>query len=306
MINTIHFMNIRNFDLNLLIIFKTLFEERNVTRASKKIGITQPAMSNALNRLRYLVKDELFIRGPKGMRPTPRAVELSIPVKGALSNLEFALSTINFNPATAEKLYRISISDDVAPLIVPNLVSFLQKKSPNSSLRIRSEQGSGAIKLLDSNDIDFAIGRFEIVPNRFGFIELFTENYVCMMNKSHKFSREKRLSIEQYLSSKHLRVAPHDAPTAPIDRSLSQLNLEREIFVRIDLITMAPLILKSSDLILTLPSKTAQRMANNYSFIIAELPIELEKRKTKLIWHNELSSHPSFDWIKKQIKVDLC
>ena len=102
MINTIHFMNIRNFDLNLLIVFKTLFEERNVTRASKKIGITQPAMSNALNRLRYLVNDELFIRGPKGMRPTPRAVELSIPVKGALNNLEFALSTINFNPESAE------------------------------------------------------------------------------------------------------------------------------------------------------------------------------------------------------------
>jgi hypothetical protein len=84
------------------------------------------------------------------------------------------------------------------------------------------------------------------------------------------------------------------------------LNLEREIFVRIDLITMAPLILKNSDLILTLPSKTAQRMANNYGFIIVDLPIELEKRKTKLIWHNELSSHPSFDWIKKQIKLDLC
>ena len=100
-----------------------------------------------------------------------------------------------------------------------------------------------------------------------------------MMNKSHKLSKDKRLSIEQYLSSKHLRVAPDDAPTAPIDRSLSQLNLEREIFVRIDLITMAPLILKNSDLILTLPSKTAQRMANNYGFIIADLPIELEKEK---------------------------
>ena len=88
-----------------------------------------------------------------------------------------------------------------------------------------------------------------------------------------------------------------NAPAAPIDRSLSQLNLEREIFVRIDLLTLAPSILQSANLILTLPSKTAQRMAKNYSFIIAELPIELEKRKTKLIWHNELSSHPSFDWI---------
>ena len=86
---------------------------------------------------------------------------------------------------------------------------------------------------------------------------------------------------------------------------LGQLNLEREISVRIDFITIAPLILKNSDLLLTLPSKTAQRIANIYDFVISELPIELEKRKTKLIWHTELSNHPSLDWFKKQIKIDL-
>ena len=112
----------------------------------KKIGITQPAMSNALNRLRYLIKDDLFIRGPKGMRPTPRAVELSIPVNAALNDLEFALSTINFDPKTDEKLYRISISDDVAPLIIPNLVDFLANQITKKSSRIRSEQGFGGIK----------------------------------------------------------------------------------------------------------------------------------------------------------------
>ena len=298
-------MNIRNFDLNLLVVFKTLYEERNVTKASKKIGITQPAMSNALNRLRYLVKDELFIRGPKGMRPTPRAVELSIPVKAALGNLENALSSINFDPETTNKLYRISISDDIAPLIIPNLINFIQRKSPNSNLRIRSEQGSEALKLLDNNDIDFAIGRFEVIPSRFSSLELFTEKYVCMMNRKNLLGKEKKLSIGQYLSSKHLRVAPSGAPVAPIDRSLSQLNLERKIYVRIDLITMAPLILNNSDLILTLPSKTAQRIANYYNFVISELPIELEKRQTKLLWHSELTNHPSFDWIKKQIRIDI-
>ncbi len=298
-------MNIRNFDLNLLIIFNTLFEERNVTKASKKVGITQPAMSNALNRLRYLVKDELFVRGPKGMRPTPRAIELAIPIKAALNSIENSLSSVNFNPETTKKLYRISLSDDVAPLVVPNLVNFLHKKSPQSSLRIRSEQGSEALKLLDNNDIDFAIGRFELVPNRFQSLELFTEKYVCMMNGDHVLKKEKKLSIKQYLSSKHLRVAPTGSPVAPIDRSLGQLNLEREIFARIDSMTMAPLILKNSFLLLTLPSKTAQRIANNYNFVIAELPIELEKRQTKLVWHAELSNHPSFDWVKKQIRIDI-
>ena len=297
-------MNIKNFDLNLLVVFKTLYEERNVTKASKKIGITQPAMSNALNRLRYLVKDELFIRGPKGMRPTPRANELASPIQTALNDLELSLSSINFDPRTTKKLYKISISDDVAPLILPNLINFLEKESPNSSLRIRSEQGSEAIKLLDSNDIDFAIGRFEMVSTRFGSIDLYTEKYVCMMNSDHPLAKDEKLSIEQYLSSKHLRVAPAGTPVAPIDRSLSQLNLEREIFARIDLVTMAPLILKNSDLILTLPSKTAQRMAKNYNFSIAELPIGLEQRQTKLLWHRELTNHPAYDWIKNQIRTE--
>ena len=297
-------MNIKNFDLNLLVVFKTLYEERNVTRASKKIGITQPAMSNALNRLRYLVKDELFIRGPKGMRPTPRANELSSPIQTALNNLELSLSSINFDPKTIKKLYKISISDDVAPLIIPNLINFLEKESPNSSLRIRSEQGAEAIKLLDSNDIDFAIGRFEMVSTRFESIDLYTEQYVCMMNSNHPLAMDEKLSIEQYLSSKHLRVAPAGTPVAPIDRSLSQLNLEREIFARIDLVTMAPLILKNSDLILTLPSKTAQRMAKNYNFSISELPIGLEQRQTKLLWHKELTNHPAYDWIKSQIRTE--
>jgi len=297
-------MNIKNFDLNLLVVFKTLYEERNVTKASKKIGITQPAMSNALNRLRYLVKDELFIRGPKGMRPTPRANELSSPIQTALNNLELSLSSINFDPLTTKKLYKISISDDVAPLILPNLINFLEKESPNSSLRIRSEQGSEALKLLDSNDIDFAIGRFEMVSTRFESVDLYTEKYVCMMNSDHPLAKDEKLSIEQYLSSKHLRVAPAGTPVAPIDRSLSQLNLEREIFARIDLVTMAPLILKNSDLILTLPSKTAQRMAKNYDFSIAELPIGLEQRQTKLLWHRELTNHPAYDWIKNQIRTE--
>ena len=296
-------MNIKNFDLNLLVVFKTLYEERNVTKASKKIGITQPAMSNALNRLRYLVKDELFIRGPKGMRPTPRANELASPIQTALNDLELSLSSINFDPKTTKKLYKISISDDVAPLILPNLINFLEKESPNSSLRIRSEQGSEAIKLLDSNDIDFAIGRFEMVSTRFESVDLYTEKYVCMMNSDHPLAEDEKLSIEQYLSSKHLRVAPAGTPVAPIDRSLSQLNLEREIFARIDLVTMAPLILKNSDLILTLPSKTAQRMAKNYNFSIAELPIGLEQRQTKLLWHRELTNHPAYDWIKNQIRI---
>ena len=92
-----------------------------------------------------------------------------------------------------------------------------------------------------------------------------------------------------------------DAPLHPIDRVLSQLNFEREISVRIDLITLAPLVIKNTDLVLTLPSKTAQRMAKNYNFNIAELPIDLEKRQTKMIWHKELTNHPTFDWIKQQI-----
>ena len=118
-----------------------------------------------------------------------------------------------------------------------------------------------------------------------------------------KLCDEKKLSMDQYLSTKHLRVAPMDAPISPIDRALSQLNLERNISVRIDLITMSPYILKNSDLVLTLPSKTAKRLARNYNFFIAELPVELETRQTKIIWHKELTNHPAFDWMKERLSI---
>ena len=128
-------MNIKNFDLNLLLVFKTLFEERNVTKASKKMGITQPAMSNALNRLRYLVKDDLFIRGPRGMRPTPRANDLSLPIQSALNNLEISLSSINFNPKTTKK--PVSYTHLRAHETVLDLVCrlLLEKKRPKITLR---------------------------------------------------------------------------------------------------------------------------------------------------------------------------
>lgn len=296
-------MKIHTFDLNLLVVFKALFDEKNVTKASKKIGITQPAMSNALNRLRYLVKDDLFIRGPKGMRPTPRAIELSLPIRVALSNIELSLASPTFDSKKARKLFRLSISDDVAPLILPNLVTEMQETSPNSELCVRSEQGSEAIKLLDNNEIDFAIGRFETIPSRFGSKELFQEFYVCLMNINHPLANEKKLSMDQYLASKHLRVAPMEAQISPIDRALSQLNLERIIAVRIDLITMSPYVINNSDLILTLPSKTANRIAKSENFKILELPLELEKRLTKLIWHKELTNHPAYDWIKDKITI---
>ena len=250
------------------------------------------------------MKDELFIRGPKGMRPTPRAVELSLPIQIALSSLESTLTDIKFDPLSSRKLFRLAMSDDIGPLLLPNLVSFLEKNSPNSRLSVISDQGNDALKLLDFNEIDFAIGRFESIPSRFGSKVLFEERFLCMMRKEHQFSKEKKLSIDQYLASKHLRVAPTGAPISPVDRALNQLELERNISVRIDLITLSPNALKNSDLILTLPSKTAKRLANIYNFSLVELPLELEKRYTKIVWHKELTNHPAYDWIRERIMAE--
>ena len=156
----------------------------------------------------------------------------------------------------------------------------MEKQSPNSSLRIRSEQGAEALKLLDSNEIDFAIGRFEMVSSRFGSIELYTEKYVGMYDEFKAWlAKEAKLSIEQYLSSKHLRVAPAGTPVAPIDRTLNQLNLEREIFARIDLYNDGSINFEKFRSSFNASSKTAQRIAKNYNFSISELPLDLEKRQ---------------------------
>src|ERR1700741_2045036 len=147
-------------DLNLLVVFDAVMQERNVTRAGQRLGLSQPAMSHALTRLRYMLKDDLFIRSPKGMLPTPRAEELAMPVRSALDGLQHSLEPSQFIPAEATRRFRIAVDNYSAIVLVGPLAGRIIKIAPGVTLEFRPSGTLNVSELLDRGELDLAVGHF--------------------------------------------------------------------------------------------------------------------------------------------------
>ena len=297
-------MNLAGIDLNLLVVFDALMQERSVTRAGRRIGMTQPAVSNALNRLRHLLKDDLFLRGPKGMRPTPRAVELAGPIRQALSQVETALMPAEFDPAKAANTFRLAMADYAASLILPPLAHRLEREAPGVDIRVRVNDNVSALGLLDRNEIDFAIGYHTDWPERFGGQVLFTETYVCVMRRGHPLARE-RITLEEFAAARHLLVTLTGEATGFVDRLLKKRGLTRRVAMTANQFLVAPLIIQTSDMIMTLALRTAARFAEVNKLHIVPVPLEPDPIALTLLWHKELSHHPAHEWMRALL-ADIC
>ena len=295
-------VNISGVDLNLLVVFDALMRERNVTRVGEKIGLSQPAVSNALNRLRYLTGDELFIRGPRGMRPTHRAMDMAGPVRQAMNNIETALSDREFRPARETRSLRFALSDYATSLFFPQLVAVLQKEAPGVELVGRPLAREDAFDLLDNSETDFVIGPFEEAPKRFGVQHLFDEEYACIVRKGHELAKGE-MTLERYLSGRHL-VAPMEGRRSYfIQHMLESEGLERDVVVNMTQFHVAPTIIAKSNLIMTLPKRAGERYAEMVDIVVRPLPLPRNTRPMVLLWHGQLGVHPFFDWVREQIAI---
>lgn len=297
-------MNLSAIDLNLLVVFDALMQERSVTRAGKRVGLTQPAVSNALNRLRHLVKDDLFLRGPKGMRPTPRALELAGPVRQALAQVEQALEPAAFNPAIATNTFRLAMADYAASLILPPLAHRLEREAPGVDIRTRHNDNIGAPALLDRNEIDFAVGYHTDWPERFDGKVLFTETYVCVMRRGHPLARE-RITLDEFANARHLLISLTGDPVGFVDRLLARRGLKRRIAMTANQFLVAPVIIQHSDMIMTLAVRTAERFAEVNDLHIVPVPLERDPIDLTLLWHKELSRHPAHEWLRNML-IEIC
>src|SRR4051812_31423486 len=171
-------------DLNLLRVFDVLLEERNVTRAGARLGLTQSAVSHALNRLRYALNDELFIRGPSGMQPTPRALEMGPQVHAALNQLQAALSFPDFDPATSERRFTVAAGSYACGVLAPPLVGRLSREAPLAELVILERAGD-AMERLDARRIDFLVGGVQAAPERFAREPILNETMSWVVARDH-------------------------------------------------------------------------------------------------------------------------
>jgi DNA-binding transcriptional LysR family regulator len=264
-------MNLRRVDLNLLVIFDALMRERNVTRAADKVGLSQPAFSNALSRLRAFFADDLFLRGPDGMRPTARALELADQVHAALAAIDAALDPVKFDPKTAHRTFTIETNDYVVSAFFPALMQMLRREAPGVDIRV-SPQAGRSFERLDVQEIDLAISAFGDPPDRFGVEELSRDGYGVVMRKNHPLAEEK-LTLARYAAASHLLVTPRGDPRGFVDEQLAEKGLTRRIALTVNQFASAAPIVAATDLVATLPMRMAAIGAKRFGLVIRDAPI---------------------------------
>ena len=291
-------MDIATFDLNLLRVFEALLIERNVTRAGQHLNLSQSATSSALRRLREALGDDLFLRTPEGMVPTPRALELAEPLRRALGDVRAALDGGAFDPATAKRAFTIAASDYDVALHVPRLAQLLSREAPAIDLRVLPHRNVDAVALVDEAQVDVALGYFPRAPQRLHRGTLLIESFVCVMRRGHPLA-EGLMTLDAYAAAPHLLVTLVGDTVGIVDDLLAERGLTRRIAMTIPHFAAAPAVLAHSDLIAALPKRIADCYADPHSLVTRPLPFESYQTEHEMLWHPRTALHPGQRWLRE-------
>ena len=293
-------------DLNLLVALDALLGEGNVTRAAARIGLSQPAMSHALGRLRLLFDDPLLIRTPRGMVPTPRAEVLIDPIRRALDDLERAIQKRPaFDPATARRAFTIAAVDYNEMVILPPLLARLSKEAPGVDLVTRPIRMDEIDDDLECGAMDLAIGALfgEDKAGRYQQ-RLFTERLVCVVRADHPEVKE-TISLEQYVELRHALISPRGRKGGMVEDELGKLGLSRRIALTVPHFLVAPLVVAQTDLVLTLAERLARTFAGMLPLRIVSLPLHVPGFSTTQFWHERQNQDPAHAWLRGLI-AEVC
>ena len=285
-------------DLNLLVVFDAVMQERNVTRAGKRLGLSQPAMSHALTRLRYMLKDDLFIRSPKGMLPTPRAEQLALPVRAALDGLQHSLEPTQFIPTEATKSFRIAVNNYSAIVLVGPLAGRITKIAPGVTLEFRPSGTLNILDLLDRDELDLAIGTFHEQGERFSRLSLLQDDFVIVLRKGHPAAGARDLSMELFAGLSHLEISSAPYATDFVDKALARRKLTRRIQLRAPFLS-AVRILVASDMVSVLERRVAEELVRYRPLVIRPLPHSSPTLETSMIWPRWLDNQAAHRWLRE-------
>jgi DNA-binding transcriptional LysR family regulator len=287
-------------DLNLLVVFDAVMHERNVTRAGQRLGLSQPAMSHALTRLRYMLKDDLFVRSPKGMLPTPRAEQLAVPVRSALDALQHSLEPPQFVPAQSTRSFRIAVDNYAAIVVVGPLVGRITKIAPDVTLEFRPSGTLDILDLLDRDELDLAIGSFAAGGERFSRASLLQDDFVAVLRKDHPAADSREWSMEKFAALSHLAISSGSYPTDFIDQALARRRLTRRIQLQAPFLS-AVRILVVSDMVAILRRRVAEELMRYRPLVIRPLPLASPMVETAMIWPRRLDNQPAHGWLRELV-----
>jgi DNA-binding transcriptional LysR family regulator len=304
-------MNIKSIDLNLLVYLDVLLRARNVTRAAESLGISQPAMSNGLRRLRKLFSDPLLVRTSTGMSPTERALELQPLVRDIVASVEKAIEPDKgFDASSADRVFRISVSDYSESTLLPHLMRRMRSEAPNITLDILTPSDV-SFQDVERGNVDLVINRFDALPQSFHQMTVWRDSFSCLV--SHHNPIRHHFNLETYLEASHVWVSKTGMgigvgvePGASehlgwVDDALARLGKKRRIRVFTRHYQAAMQLAELRDLIVTLPSKAANLSKDNPAVIILPPPFEIPEIELKMAWSPLLQHNPAHQWLRRLI-----
>ncbi len=294
-------MDLAGVDLNLLVVFDALMAERHVTRAGERIGLSQPAVSAALNRLRHLLKDDLFIRRSDGMQPTRKAQDLVVPLRQALIQIQAALEPQVFDPSTAKRTFNLATNDFAASMLLPNLGARLSLEAPGIDLRVIYADDPLGMKLLDEDAVDLAIAPFEHPQPQFERQHLLEPaGFLCVMRKGHPLS-EIPLTLKTFAAAPQLLISRTGDASGFVDEILAEVGLKRRVAFTVPSFLLAPIMLAQTDYIAVLPRRLVEMFQQMTDLVAYEPPFPQRKFPLGMLWHQRLTKDPGHIWLRNTL-----
>jgi DNA-binding transcriptional LysR family regulator len=300
-------VHLAGFDLNLLVALDALLAERNVTRAAARIGVTQSAASHALARLRKLTGDELLVRGRDGMVPTVRAEAIGAPLRRALEDIAGTLSSPRaFDPGTARVRVFIGMSDYSELVLLPGVMARLAREAPGVELRVLTV-GHDVASDLSSGKLDIVI-----MPALAGMEQsgirgrrILRDRFVCIARRGHPLA-QKKLTVARFADARHALIAPWEREGDIVDSALAQLGLKRSVAVAVPHFLVAPHVVASSDLLLTVAERIAGVLAEPLGLVVLAPPTELGLTgfTVSTLWHERTHDDPARRWVRDVIVAE--
>lgn len=301
-------MNLGQVDLNLLVYLDVLLREKNVTKAAEHLGITQPAMSNGLRRLRDLLGDPVLVRSSQGMAPTERALEMQPRLRQILADLQLVLDPgQDFEPFNSHRVFRIMASDYAEATLVPRLTKVLRELAPELVLDFLTPSDV-SYRDMEQGKVDIAINRFNEIPQSFHQVTVWNDSFSCLISRNNPVLED--FNLARYLAAQHIWVSKtgmgvgfgvnpdKSGGLGWIDQALEQLGVKRKISIFTRHYQMPALIAESNDLVATLPTRVAQLQAANPKLVILPPPFEIPDFELKMAWSPLLQHSLAHKWLR--------
>ena len=291
-------MELKDVDLNLLVVMQQMFKARSVSRVAEQLGLSQPAVSNALARLRKLLGDPLFVRTPAGMLPTPFAQQFAAPLAQALATLHAALNQrAEFAPAHSERVFTIGMTDIGEIYFLPTLMDALARAAPGVAVSTVRNTAVNLKEEMEAGHVDLAIGLLPQLKSGFFQRRLFTQRYVCLFRKGHALDK-RRVSLREFSAAEHVVVVSPGTGHGKVDEVLERAGIRRTVRLTVPHFVAVGHILRHTDMVTTVPERLAQALVEPFGLAYSAHPATVPQIAIKVFWHAKVHKDAASQWLR--------